>query len=216
MHWFKSTFAKDLNAAIKGTPFTIDFLTAVAVQESFEIWGNIYKTLPADQVLELCVGDVIDGPRRKAFPTSKTALLAAPKGAQIFAVAREELEAVGAHNAAYHKIAVANPNKFCHGFGIFQYDIQFCKSDPAYFINKSWKSFDATLGKCLTELKAAQKRAGFGKKSSLTDTELAYVAIAYNAGRFNPARGLKQGFKDSSGKYYGELIAQFIAMAEKV
>ena len=46
--------------------------------------------------------------------------------------------------------------------------------------------------------------------------EQAFVAIAYNAGSFKPERGLKQGFKDSSGKFYGELIAQYIALAKTV
>ena len=109
MRWFKTKFGAAVTTATQGTPFTLDFLTAIAVQESFEVWGNIFDTHPIDQVLELCVGDVIDGPRRTAFPTSKAALLAMPKGAQIFAVARAELEAVGMVNAAYHKIAVSNP-----------------------------------------------------------------------------------------------------------
>jgi hypothetical protein len=216
MQWFKTTFGAQVNAGIKGTPFSLNFLTAIAVQESFEVWGNIYNNHPVDQVLELCVGDTIDGPSRKAFPTSKAALLAIPKGDQIFAAARAALEAVGNVNAAYHKIAMANPNKFCHGFGIFQYDIQACKVDADYFIQSGWKTFAASLQKCLTELAAAQKRAGLGGKTTLSNMEMAFVAIAYNAGSFNPARGLKQGFKDSSGKFYGELIAQYIDLAATV
>ena len=131
-------------------------------------------------------------------------------------MAREELEAVGQVNAAYHRIAISNPNKFCHGFGIFQYDIQFCKKDPEYFIDKKWKIFGNALAKGITELKAAQKTAKLGAKNQLTDAELAHVAIAYNTGRFNPSRGLKQGFKDSTGKFYGELVAQYIALAHAV
>lgn len=216
MRWFKSTFGGAVNSAIKDTPYTLNFLTAIAVQESFEIWGGLFKTLPAPEVLSLCVGDTIDGPSRKAFPTSKAALLSIPRGAELFAVARADLEKVGEHNAAYHRIAVSNPNKFCHGFGIFQYDIQFCKQDPEYFIQRKWQKFDLTLAKALSELKQSQKRAKLGTKKQLTDTELAHVAIAYNAGSFDPNRGLKQGFKDSTGKFYGELIAQYIAMAATV
>jgi hypothetical protein len=65
-------------------------------------------------------------------------------------------------------------------------------------------------------LKQSQKRANLGDKKHLRDTELAHVAIAYNAGSFDPRRGLKQGFKDSTGKHYGELIAQYIALADTV
>jgi hypothetical protein len=216
MKWFKNTFGGAVATATANTPYTLDFLTAIAVQESFEIWGNIFDSHPTDKVLELCVGDTIDGPSRKAFPTSKSALLSMPRGAEVFAVAREELEAVGQVNASYHRIAISNPNKFCHGFGIFQYDIQFCKSDSDYFINKGWKIFANALAKAITELKAAQKKAKLNTKSQLTDEELAHVAIAYNTGSFNPARGLKQGFKDSTGKFYGELIAQYIALAHTV
>ena len=216
MKWFKNNFGAAIAQAAENTPFTLDFLTAIAVQESFEIWGNIFNSLPTERVLELCVGDTIDGPSRKAFPTSKSALLSIPRGEAIFAVAREELEAVGQVNAAYHRIAISNPNKFCHGFGIFQYDIQFSKKDPEYFIDKEWKIFGNALAKGITELKAAQKTARLGAKNQLTNSELAHVAIAYNTGRFNPSRGLKQGFKDSTGKFYGELVAQYIALAHAV
>ena len=217
MRWFKTSFSAPVGAAIANTPFTLNLMTALAVQESFEVWGNLFQTamLPGE-ILDLCVGDTIDGPGRKAFPTSKANLLAATRGSEIFAAARASLEAVGTVNATYHKIFLANPNKFCHGFGIFQLDIQFCKQDPDYFINHRWKSFDICLGKAIDELKAAQGRAKLDGKAVLTDLELAHVAIAYNAGSFDPARGLKQGHMDSSGKFYGELIAQFIALAATV
>jgi hypothetical protein len=74
--------------------------------------------------------------------------------------------------------------------------------------------FDKCLDVCLTELKSAQGRAGLGKKKTLSDDEMVYVSIAYNAGGFDPKKGLKQGFKDSSGKYYGELMAQYLALAK--
>jgi hypothetical protein len=216
MHWFKVTFGDRVNTVVASSPYSLNFLTAIAVQESFAIWGDLYKTLPETEVLSLCAGDTIDGPSRKAFPTSKAALLSIPHGAELFAVARADLEAAGEHNAAYHRIAVSNPNKFCHGFGIFQYDIQFCKTDPDYFLQRKWQKFDLALAKAMSELKEAQSRAHLASKPHLTDTEMAFVAIAYNAGGFNPKKGLKQGFKDSTGKFYGELIAQYIALAATV
>jgi hypothetical protein len=216
MSWFKQTFGAEIGPAVSNTPYTLNFLTAIAVQESFEIWGNIFKSLPLPKILELCVGDTIDAPSRKAFPKNRADLLSIPKGAQIFAVARSELEAVGEYNAAYHKIAASNPNKFCHGFGIFQYDIQACKTDPNYFINRDWADFSMALEKCISELKAAQTRAHLGAKTKLSDEELIAVAIAYNAGSYNPKKKLKQGHKDGSGKYYGELIAQYLALASQV
>jgi hypothetical protein len=44
----------------------------------------------------------------------------------------------------------------------------------------------------------------------------AAVAIAYNTGGFNPAKGLKQGFKNSDGRFYGEEIFDFIAVSKTV
>jgi hypothetical protein len=216
MKWFKDNFGPDIQTATANTPYTLDFLTAIAVQESFEIWGNIYKTLPIPQILEVCVGDTIDGPARKTFPINKNVLTSIPDGEAIFAVARAALEAVGAYNAAYHKIAISNPNKFCHGFGIFQYDIQNCIPDKDFFVSRKWLTFKTCLEKAIAELKTAQARTIYAGKTSLTSVELVGVAIAYNTGHFVPKLGIKQGFRDPSGKYYGELIAQYIELAATV
>ena len=45
MKWFKNNFVAAIAQAAENTPFTLDFLTAIAVQESFEIWGNIFDFL---------------------------------------------------------------------------------------------------------------------------------------------------------------------------
>jgi hypothetical protein len=45
---------------------------------------------------------------------------------------------------------------------------------------------------------------------------MAAVAIAYNTGRFVPSKGLKQGFKDSAGKFYGENFFEFLRLAHTV
>ncbi|RWM18291.1 hypothetical protein [Mesorhizobium sp.] len=219
MRWFKQSFAEQINKSITQTPFDIDLMTALATQETFEVWGNLFKTMDAAKILEICVGDTIDAPGRTAFPTTKQNLLTDPNGQRLFTVAREALEAVGEHNATYHKVAAANPNKFCHGFGIFQYDIQFSRHgvDPDFFLGRQWFQFDRSLAKALLELHHAQTRAGLGGKVVLSDLEQAHVAIAYNAGSFNPSKGLKQGFKDKgSGKFYGELIFDYMTMSKSL
>ena len=71
-------------------------------------------------------------------------------------------------------------------------------------------------GKAIGELRAAQRKIGLGNKISLTDLEMAHVAIAYNTGGLIPSRGLKQGFKDDSGRFYGELIFDFILKSRTV
>ena len=30
------------------------------------------------------------------------------------------------------------PNKFCHGFGVFQYDLQFFKTNPQFFLQQKY------------------------------------------------------------------------------
>lgn len=89
-------------------------------------------------------------------------------------------------------------------------------SDPDYFLKKRYEELNGTLGKAVEELKSAQKRAGYGKKRTLTDLEMAHVAIAYNAGRFIPNRGLKQGHRDRSGRYYGERIFDYRRLSRTV
>ena len=109
----------------------------------------------------------------------------------------------------------ARPNKFCHGFGLFQLDLQFFRDDPDYFLHKDYEHFDRTLAKCVGELKRALKKLGFDKRESLSDLELAAVGIAYNTGGFNPSKGLQQGHFDGT-RFYGAAIHDFIQLAHTV
>ncbi|ESY77853.1 hypothetical protein X739_32545 [Mesorhizobium sp. LNHC220B00] len=219
MKWFKESFSAQIDTAIAETPFSLHLMTALATQETFEVWGNLFQTMSVANILKICVGDTIDAPGRTAFPTTKQNLLTDSNGQQLFAVARGALEAVGAHNATYHKVAMANPNKFCHGFGTFQYDIQLSRHgvDPDFFLQKKWFQFDQSLGKALEELHQSQARAGLGGRAAPSDLEQAHVAIAYNTGSFNPSRGLKQGFKGKgSGQFYGELVFEYLSLSKSI
>jgi len=216
MGWFKSNFAQAIRDGAKGTPFTVDMLTAVAVQETYEIWGRAFKTKSVADVLAICVGDILDAPKRdkKAFPQNRAVLEKAPNGAKMFAIARQAFADM-AEVATEYKKFLKNKDKFCHAFGIFQYDIQFFPTDPDYFLDKKWFNFADTLAKAVHELSAAQKRAGLAGKTALTDMEMAAVAIAYNRGSFNPAKGLKQGHFDGK-KFYGENFFEFLQLAKTV
>jgi hypothetical protein len=221
MRWFKQQFHEKINAAVVDTPFSLDFMTALACQETGEVWPKLRKKdLSVDRILELCVGDTIDG--RSAFPRSRAELESAPNGKKMFDIARAALVDMAQFITDYQKVA-QNPDKFCHGFGIFQYDIQFFKNeDPDYFLQRRYTSFDASLGKALDELKSAAKKIGLHTKPALSDMEMTFVAIAYNTGGFNPAKGLKQGFrpKDKNGipvgLFYGEQTFQFIQTSKTV
>jgi hypothetical protein len=217
MKWFKDNFHAEVGAAIAGTPFTLDLMVALACQETGDVWPRLRKKpLTVDQILALCVGDTIDfkppDQGRKAFPRNKAALLAAPQGAQMFAVARQALVDMAQHIPGF---PVSNPDKFCRGFGMFQLDLQFFNNDPNYFLNKRYEKFSETLSKAVGELTTAAKKIGLFNKPSLTDMELTAVTIAYNTGGFNAAKGLKQGHFDGQ-KFYGEQIFAFLAVAHTV
>jgi len=220
--WFKANFGAQLVAATTGTPFDVDMLTAIAVQETGSIWGRLYpKGLSIDRILELCVGDVLNAPKRsvKAFPNDRAQLVAWPRGDEMHTIGRAALADMAQYITEYQPY-VANPERFCHGYGLFQHDIQFFKVEPDYFLERRYVHFDETLGKAISELttKLASlgPKLGWAPNRKLSDADKAALAIAYNTGGYTPSRGLKQGYKDKSGKYYGEYFAEYMALAKTV
>jgi len=213
MRWFKLQFHQKIDAALQGTPFTIDFMTALACQESGEVWPILRKKdLSLDRIVELCVGDTLDG--RSAFPRSRAELESVPNGKRMFQIAREALVDMAQFINGYKEVAM-KPNKFCHGFGVFQYDIQFFRNeDPDYFLERRYTNFEASLQKALGELRNATKKLHLENKPKLSDLEMTHVAIAYNTGGFKPALGLRQGHKSDDGKFYGENIFSFIGQSK--
>ena len=218
IRWFKRQFHRQIEAAVQNTSLSLDLITAVACQETGHIWQVLRKKpqLKLDRILELCVGDTLDADRgRRAFPKTKADLVAKPSGKQMFDIARQALVDMAVHIKEFQSVA-ARPNKFCHGFGIFQYDLQFFLKDPDYFLQKRYADFSASLGKCVEELRNAMKRIGLHNQPSLTDIEMAHVAIAYNTGGFKPSKGLQQGHKSPGGKFYGEAIFDFLRLSKTV
>lgn len=216
VRWFKTQFATAINKAIAGTPLSLDFLTAIACQETGSLWGPMRrKGLPVDRVVALCAGDTLDADKgRSAFPRTRAELEAAPQGKAMFQIARQALIDMAQHVPGYDAVA-QRPSKFCHGFGVFQLDLQFFLDDPAYFLSRDYERFENTLDRCVRELKGALKKLGLENKASLTDQEAAAVGIVYNTGGFKPAKGLKQGFFDGQ-KFYGEALFDFLRLAKTV
>jgi hypothetical protein len=201
---------------LAGTPFDLDMLVAIACQETGYIWSRLRKKpLSTAEILALCVGDTLDADRgRSAFPRTKADLIAKPKGRKMFDIARQALVDMAEHIPDYRG-AAAKPNKFCHGFGLFQRDLQFFLDDPDYFLEKRYENFDETLTQCLGELHRGLRKLDFEEKSSLTDFEFACVAIAYNTGGFKKNKGLKQGHFNGS-RYYGEEVFDFVRLSRTV
>jgi hypothetical protein len=216
MRWFKERFQARIEPALAGTPLGVDLIVALACQETGHIWSTLRKkNLSEEKILALCVGDTLDADKgRRAFPQTKADLLAAPRGAEMFAIARQALVDMAKHIAGFSG-AVAKPHKFCHGYGLFQRDLQFYKNDPEYFLQKNYERFDDTLAMCIDELKRGLRVTGLKNRASLTDMESASVAIAYNTGRFRPEKGLKQGHNNGI-KFYGEAIFDFIRVSKTV
>ena len=216
MIWFQENFGDAIKEATAGRPFGLPLLTAIAMQETGYIWLRLYKTHSVDDVLKVCVGDSLDYPNRKAFPRTKEDLLAVPQGGQMFSIARAALVDMSAKTHTFLSV-VANRNMFCHGFGIFQLDLQFFKvpAKQPFFLQRQWHSFEACLANALAELDAKAKKL-FPGKAQLKHDEQVYLAIAYNKGNADVGGGFKQGYKDGQGVYYGEHLHTFLTLAESL
>jgi hypothetical protein len=200
---------------LAGTPFSLDLIAAIAAQETGHIWGPLHTTLDVDTLLEICVGDTLDADKgRRAFPKTREDLTAADRGEDMFRIAHDALVAMAVHVPSFAGVA-KRPAKFCHGYGIFQYDLQFFKNDPDYFLNREWRRFERSLEKAVEELTSAKRRMDSAAQDTLSDLEQVHVAIAYNSGSFKPAKGLKQGFFDGQ-KFYGEMIFDFLRLSQTV
>ncbi len=216
IRWFKTEFGPATQAALAGTPFDLDMLVAIACQETGHIWSRLRrKGLPTAEIARLCVGDTLDSDRgRSAFPPTKADLLAVPNGQAMFDIARKALLDMAAQVPGF-EFAPGNPHKFCHGFGVFQRDLQFFKTDPDYFLQRKYEHFDSSLEQCLGELRRGLKKLGLQAKAKLSDQEFAAVAIAYNTGGFTLAKGLKQGHFNGK-RFYGEEIFDFVRLSRTV
>jgi hypothetical protein len=216
--WFKTHFKDRITPKLQGTPYTLDMLTAIACQESGEIWRILRKLpLTLDRIVELCVGDTFDDtshPPRSAFPKNKAALVNHDANGQaMFDIARQALKDMAQFIPGYQAVS-QKPNKICHGFGVFQYDLQHYQHDPDYFLHRGYANFDTCLEKCLSELNSARNGIGLGNKTTLTDMQMAFVAIAYNTGpgNFVESKGLMQGH----GGNYGKNVFDYMELAKKV
>ncbi len=220
IRWFKETFGAEIADAVEGTPISIDLLCAIALQETGYIWRNLRaKGRSNAEILRLCVGDTIDAPGRSAFPQTKAKLLERPRGDDMFALARAALvDMAEATQITSYLKAAQKPDKFCHGYGIFQRDLQFFKKDPDYFLDSDWADFSKCLHEATKELKSGLANLHYENLSTLTDLQSCYLAIVYNTGfgNFDEDRGLKQGFKDDSGKYYGEYMWDYLKKSKGV
>ncbi|MGB3246432.1 MAG: hypothetical protein WBB25_18000 [Sulfitobacter sp.] len=214
--WFKETFWGEIKASTDGTAFDPDMLISIACQETGSIWGPMRrKGLPKADIVRLCCGDTLDSDKgRRAFPKTRAALEVHLGGTEMFQIGRAALLAMSEHVPGYG-FAKDRPDKFCHGYGVFQLDLQYFKSDPEYFLRKRYEDFGETLGRALGELQSCLKKRGLDDMAQLSDFGFVTVAIAYNTGGYRPNKGLKQGHFDGA-KFYGEHVNDFLALARSI
>lgn len=215
--WFKTQFAARMKPALAGTPLDVDMLCAIAYQETGSLWSVMRHdaNLTADQIAALCCGDMLDFDKgRRAFPRTFEDLIAAPKGQEMFAIARKALLDMAARVPGYGS-ANTRPKKFAHGYGVFQYDLQFFLVNPDYFLEKRYEIFENSLAHAVDELKKALKTLKLQNAATITDLDFCHAAICYNTGGFVASKGLKQGHADG-GVFYGEHIRDFLHIARTV
>ena len=216
LEWFLSSFGSEIDKVFGKTVFPKKLVAAIAYQETGYIWSSaVARGLDRDAMLALCAGDTMDAPFRSAWPKNRAQLLEDPKGTELFSMARGALEAAAKVNSSYHSV-VRNPDKFCHAFGPFAYDLQYYRSDPDFFLTSGWRDFNQCATRLLRELQGALHRQNWSKKTSLSEEELVHVAIAYNRGRSDPSQGFKQGIRGLDGKYYGERIHELLRLAGQI
>ncbi|WP_088348115.1 MULTISPECIES: hypothetical protein [Rhodomicrobium] len=154
--WMKSNFGTKLTAAVQGTPFSIDHLCAIVCQETAYFWVSLIDRLSPREIIERCVLDASgDYPEtsRSAFPVD-TAEFRARYGDDFTRLLIEEANKTRA-------LRNYGPKQWVYkGYGLFQYDLQYVKTDEAFFRSKQWYDFDICLEKAARELKAKYAATG--------------------------------------------------------
>jgi hypothetical protein len=163
--WMISNFQPQLADAVRSTPFTVPLLCAIACREAGLYWLPLTSHKPAAEVLGLMVydasGDVAGAPR-SAFPVN-TAEFRLHYGDAFTSMLVDEANAARAARGL-------NPARIVYkGYGIFQYDLQFVRTDEDFFRAKKWYSFAECVGRAVKELKR-----GFDATGDIHDAVRAY------------------------------------------
>jgi hypothetical protein len=213
IRWFHREFRDQVRQATRATPFTPELVASIAVKEVGYLISRMRADgLSTDHILVRCVGDTKER-RPGKFPSNRADLESVPDGRRMFEAARRALELVKPYSGGSDR-AFRNPDKFCRGYGIFQYDLQFFRRDKEFFLNQGWSDFSACLERFIRELYEAMARIDWERTRELTEADEVGVGIAYNAGRYYPARGLAQGnLNRSTQRYYGQELAELVAAA---
>ncbi len=146
--WLQNNFAEDITAAIEGTNYSPQLVSAIFSQET------AYRVLPwvdkhdTATILQCCVFDAsgdYPGTSRNAFPRNVVAFHDK--------YGDEFTDMLISEGNKMRKLMVWNDNHFLYkGYGIFQYDLQNVVTDELFFRNKLWYSFAECLSRLIKEL----------------------------------------------------------------
>ena len=155
IQWLDSCFGEEVNKAVK-SPFTASDLYGIVCQETAYFWLQFLGRLTPKDIVARCVldgsGDVA-GTSRRAFP-SNTAEFKREYGPAFTEILVKE------GNKTRLLRGLRPWSKIYKGYGIFQYDLQFVKTDEYFFKERQWYVFNACLLRCQGELDRTYARHG--------------------------------------------------------
>ena len=154
--WLRKNFGDAMQAAVQDPPFSVEQLCGIVCQETAYFWCDLIDKLPVAAILERCVLDAcgdVPGTDRSAFPRN-TAAFRSHYGDDFTQLLIDEANKTRA-------IRSYKPKGWVYkGYGLFQYDLQYVKSDEAFFRNREWHAFDACLAKAMGELQKKYEQTG--------------------------------------------------------
>ena len=216
MLWFKTQFQPQIEAAIAGTPLTVDFLTAIACQETGDVWPALRRRgLPVDRSPRAVRGRHA---RRRQGPIGVPDHQGgAARSAARRRDVRDRAPGAGRHGCAIPAYAgvAKRPTKFCHGFGIFQRDLQFFLDDPSTSCTGTTNASTAPSTIVSSGAKRGLRALDFEDRDSFPISSWRPWASPTTPATFKPAKGLKQGHFDGK-RFYGEAIFDFLRLAHTV
>lgn len=155
-NWMLANFRAQLSDAVRSTPFSVPLLCAIACREAGSFWLPLTPSKSAAEILGLCVydasGDVAGAPR-SAFPIN-TAQFRLSYGDDFTGMLVDEANRARAARGLRPAAIVYK------GYGIFQYDLQYVRTDEAFFRSKQWYSFSECVARAVGELKKKYEATG--------------------------------------------------------
>lgn len=131
--WLLPNFGDTLRDQVRGTPFSLALICAIAYQESgYRWWRSTFRgTRTPAQVLRLLVLDDV-APRPRKQLTRDTASF---RASQIYGYLTDGLVAAAnaARAAANDPDEIPYKNKLRYGYGLFQNDLQNIEADPHFW-----------------------------------------------------------------------------------